>query len=506
MSGICKDFPGVRALDAMQLEVLPGEVHAVVGENGAGKSTLMHILAGVYQPDAGRIEFAGHSDVRIADEQAAQKLGIAIVYQERSLFDALSVAENIFAGRQPVRLGNWIDSGAMASRARQLLQKVGLDVHPNAPLSSLSPAEQQLVEIAKALSLDARLIIFDEPTAALTEGETKTLFAVICSLQKAGTAVIYISHRLEEIFAIANRVTVLKDGRWQGTLPIAEATPANLVRRMVGRELANLSRATPINNKNQGKAPALEVRGLSDATSRHQKRTTLANISFEVHSDEVVVLAGLAGAGRTETALSIFGARPFRTGNLLLNGRAAHIRSVPQAIAAGIGYLPEDRKQAGLFLEMSIAHNMAAASLKQFGSIISSEAAIGRTAKEYCQRLGIACHSTDQSVRSLSGGNQQKVLLAKWLLVGPRVLIVDEPTRGVDVGAKAQVHRLLFDLAERGTAVLVISSDLPEVLTLGDRVIVMAQGRIAGQLSRADATEERIVHLASGMAATAHSS
>jgi ABC-type sugar transport system ATPase subunit len=504
MTGICKDFPGVRALDAMQLEVTEGEVHAVVGENGAGKSTLMHILAGVYQPDAGRVDFAGHSDVRINDEQAAQKLGIAIVYQERSLFDSLSLAENIFAGRQPVRFGNWIDSAAMAASARHLLSQVGLDVHPHAPLSSLSPAEQQLVEIAKALSLNARLIIFDEPTAALTEAETKTLFAVIRSLQKAGTAVIYISHRLEEIFSIAGRVTVLKDGRWQGTLPIAEATPADLVRRMVGRDLTKLSRAASTTSDQQATASALEVRGLSDAPSRRQRRTTLTDISFEVHSGEVVVLAGLAGAGRTETALSIFGARPIRIGSVLMNGRPVRIRSVPAAIAAGIGYLPEDRKQAGLFLEMSIAHNIAAASLPRFGRLVTSERAMGRAAEIYCQRLGIACHGTRQAVRSLSGGNQQKVLLAKWLLVDPRVLIVDEPTRGVDVGAKAEVHRLLFELAERGTAVLVISSDLPEVLTLADRVIVMAQGRIAGQLGRDEATEERIVHLASGIAVAGH--
>ncbi len=504
MTGICKDFPGVCALDGMQLEVRAGEVHAVVGENGAGKSTLMHILAGVYQPDAGRIDFAGHDDVRIADEQAAQRMGIAIVYQERSLFDSLSVAENIFAGRQPVQIGNWIDSGAMAATAGELLKQVGLEVHPDAPLASLSPAEQQLVEIAKALSLNARLIIFDEPTAAITEAETKTLFAVIRSLQKAGTAVIYISHRLEEIFLLAVRVTVLKDGRWQGTLPIAEATPSELVRRMVGRELANVSRAALEASENQATAPAIEVRGLSDAPARRQRRTTLSNISFQVRSGEVVVLAGLAGAGRTETALSIFGARPYRSGSVLIHGQPTRIRNVPDAIAAGIGYLPEDRKQAGLFLDMSIAHNMAAATLRRFGMIVTSEREIGRAAETYCQRLGIACHSTRQVVRSLSGGNQQKVLLAKWLLVEPRVLIVDEPTRGVDVGAKAQVHRLLFDLADHGTAVLVISSDLPEVLTLADRVIVMAQGRIAGQLSRDEATEERIVHLASGMAAAAH--
>jgi ABC-type sugar transport system ATPase subunit len=462
----------------------------------------MHILAGVYQPGAGRIDFAGQSDVRIADEQAAQRLGIAIVYQERSLFDSLSVAENIFAGRQPVRFGNWVDTGAMAEAARRLLRQVGLDVHPHAPLASLSPAEQQLVEIAKALSLNARLIIFDEPTAALTEAETKTLFSVIRSLQKAGTAVIYISHRLEEIFLIADRVTVLKDGRWQGTLPVAEATPGELVRRMVGRELANVFRARTAGGERRAEAPALEVRELSDAPSARRSRIALADISFDVKRGEVVVLAGLAGAGRTETALSIFGARPLHTGRVRLNGRPVRIRGVPQAIAAGIGYLPEDRKQAGLFLEMSIAQNMAAASLQRFGGLVTSERAIDRAAEDFKRRLGISCHSIRQSVKSLSGGNQQKVLLAKWLLVEPRVLIVDEPTRGVDVGAKAEVHRLLFDLAERGTAVLVISSDLPEVLTLADRVIVMAQGRIAGELSRSEATEEGIVHLASG---TSHS-
>lgn len=376
MTGIGKWFPGVKALDEMRLEVRAGEVHAVVGENGAGKSTLMHILAGVYQPEAGRIDFAGRENVQIVDEQAAQRLGIAIVYQERSLFDSLSVAENIFAGRQPVRLGGWIDRRKMEADSRQLLARVGLNVHPAAGLGSLSPAQQQLVEIAKALSLDARLIIFDEPTAALTEAETTTLFAVIRSLRKAGAAVIYISHRLEEIFALADRVTVLKDGRWQGTLPIAEATPQELIRRMVGRDVSGTRRVPPDRAGTRSVPTAmLEIQGLSDAS-------LLRDVSFQVRTGEIVVLAGLAGAGRTETALSIFGARPFSKGRVLIDGRPARIRSVADAIAAGIGYLPEDRKQAGLFLEMSIAQNVAVAGLVRFGSVITSERAVESAAEE----------------------------------------------------------------------------------------------------------------------------
>jgi ribose transport system ATP-binding protein len=505
MSGIGKRFPGVRALDDMQLEVRAGEVHAIVGENGAGKSTLMHILAGVYQPDAGRIDFAGRADVRIVDEQDAQRLGIAIVYQERSLFDSLTVAENIFAGRQPASFAGWIDRRTMERGARGLLTKVGLDVHPATPLSELSPAQQQLVEIAKALSLDARLIIFDEPTAALTETETHTLFGVIRSLQAVDKAVIYISHRLEEIFSIADRVTVLKDGRWQGTIPAREATPHELVRRMVGRELVSIRRGKSPTEPSKRTVPAtLDVQGLTDPPGRKASGARLRNVSLQVQAGEIVALAGLAGAGRTETALAIFGARAFASGHIAVAGQIRNIRCVPDAIAAGIGYLPEDRKQAGLFLDMSIAHNMAAAGLARFGELITRRYALEQTAEDYRAQLRIACRSIRQPVRSLSGGNQQKVLLAKWLIVEPRVLIVDEPTRGVDVGGKAEVHRLLIELAERGTAVLVISSELPEVLTIADRIIVMAQGRIAGELSRAEASEEQIVHLASGTSAGNH--
>jgi ABC-type sugar transport system ATPase subunit len=386
-----------------------------------------------------------------------------------------------------VRLRQWIDRRKMEADARRLFDQVGLRVSPAALLSALSPAEQQLVEIAKALSLDARLIIFDEPTAALTQGETETLFGVIRSLRKDGAAVIYISHRLEEIFALADRVTVLKDGRWQGTLPIAEATPRELVRRMVGREVAGTVRTPAEAGATTKSPPALQVRQLSD--------DLLSDISLEVHSGEIVALAGLADAGRSEVALSIFGARP-SGGEVLISGRPLEPRTIPRAIAAGIGYLPADRKQAGLFLEMSVAQNVAAAGLDRFGRLVTSGRRMETAAEDYRRKLGIVCQSVRQTVRSLSGGNQQKVLLARWLLVEPRVLIVDEPTRGVDVGAKAEVHKLLIELASRGTAVLVISSDLPEVLALADRVVVMARGHIVGELGRAEATEEQVMHLA----------
>ncbi len=496
MTNISKRFPGVRALDDVQLMVRSSEVHAVVGENGAGKSTLMHILAGVHQPDTGRIDVSGQKEVKITEERTAQHLGIAIVYQERSLFESLSVAENIFAGRQPVRGGVWIDRHHMLSESRRLLAEVNLAVDPATLLIALSPAEQQLVEIAKALSLNAQLIIFDEPTAALTEFETKTLFAVIRSLRSEGKAVIYISHRLDEVFELADRVTVLKDGRWQATLDIPDTDREDLVRRMVGRDLGYTARRKPtVSGAMQTVEPALEVQHLADR--QRGIGTMLRDVSFRVAAGEIVVLAGLAGAGRTETAMSIFGARPYSSGRVLVGDRQRRIRCVPDAIRAGIGYMPEDRKLAGLFLDMSIAHNIAVTGLSLFGRFLTNQRKLNRAADSFRKRLNIASSSVQQSVRSLSGGSQQKVLLAKWLLVEPRVLIVDEPTRGVDVGAKVEVHQLLVELAARGTAVVVISSDLTEVLALGERIMVMACGRIVGEMSRAEATEERIVHLAS---------
>ncbi|HKS38410.1 MAG TPA: sugar ABC transporter ATP-binding protein [Verrucomicrobiae bacterium] len=496
LHGIHKRFPGVHALKGVQLEVRPGEVHALVGENGAGKSTLMHILAGVYPPDDGTIDFNGRTNVAVANEHAAQQLGIAIVFQERSLFSTLSVAENIFAARQPIRRLGRIDRRKLFASAEALLKQVGLEhVRPQTLLSDLSPAQQQMVEIAKALSLNARLMIFDEPTAALTETETRALFRVIGQLRQAGVGVIYISHRLEEIFEIADRVTVLKDGEWQGTFAVSETNPDQLVSRMVGRELALHQRHTAVVSEDRN--ILFEVSGLNDAESFRSTRPYLREIHLTVRSGEIVVLAGLAGAGRTELALSLFGVRPRASGEIRIGGKAVVIRSPAEAIAAGIGYASEDRKEAGLFLDMTMAQNVVAAKLREFGSWWFDDRRGRGVAEDFRQRLRIATPGVGRIVRLLSGGNQQKVVLSKWLLVNPKVLIVDEPTRGIDVGAKSDVHRLLRELASKGTAVIVISSDLPEVLSVADRVLVMREGRIAGELNGAEATEEAVLRLAS---------
>jgi ABC-type sugar transport system ATPase subunit len=495
---IVKHFPGVKALDGVDLEVCRGEVHALVGENGAGKSTLMHILAGVIAPDAGQIDFAGSENVRITSEHAAQRLGISIVFQERSLFGDLSIAENIFAGRQPTLALGHIDRRRLFAETRRLLERVRLDADPRTPLRRLSPAGQQMVEIAKALSLDAQLLILDEPTAALTDSETQTLFAVISQATREHRAVIYISHRLNEVFQIANRVTILKDGKWQAMRPIDQTSPDDLVRRMVGRELPVDTAVAASAPRLSNRSPILEVRRLSDKQKAAHRRPLLNNISFDAHTGEILAFAGLAGAGRSETALAIFGARKNTTGQIRVDGKATRIRSPRDAVRLGIGYLSEDRKESGLFLSMSLAANIAAANLRRFGNWWLSRRHIRRTATDYRRQLRIASPSIDVPVVHLSGGNQQNALIARWLLLEPKVLIVDEPTRGIDVGVKAEVYTLLRSLAQQGTAVIVISSDLPEVLTLADRILVMREGRIVGELSRADASEEAILHLASG--------
>jgi ABC-type sugar transport system ATPase subunit len=494
MRGIRKRFGGVQALNGVALEVRAGEVHALVGENGAGKSTLMHILAGVHQPDEGRIDFAGNENVVLANEHAAQQCGIAIVFQERSLFSSLNVAENIFAGRQPVSGWGRIKRKELYDQTRVLLREVGLTCDAAMRLSDLSAAEQQMVEIAKALSLKAKLIIFDEPTAALTDTETTALFRVIADLKRRGVAVIYISHRLEEIFKIAERVTVLKDGAGQGTFEVAVITPDGLITLMVGRALS-FHRAETVDMR---ESPVmLEVRNLSDSSLETEVKTVLREISFNVRRGEIVALAGLCGAGRTELALSIFGARPRHSGEVLVGGQRVEIRSPADAIAAGLAYVPEDRKEAGLFLDMTIAQNTAAGGLKEFGAWWFNDAKSHVQAEEFRKKLRITSYGVKQVVQSLSGGNQQKVVLAKWLLIRPKVLIVDEPTRGIDVGAKSEVHNLIRDRARTGTAILVISSDLPEVLALADHIVVMREGRIAGELTRAEASEEKIMQYAS---------
>jgi rhamnose transport system ATP-binding protein len=491
---IHKRFPGVHALKGVDLEVRRGEVHALVGENGAGKSTLMLTLAGVHRPDAGHVTFDGVTSSGFADEKAAQAAGVAIVFQERSLFGPLTVAENVFAGRQPTTRLGAIDRRRLRAESEALLARVGLAVDPDAPVEHLSPVQQQLVEIAKALSLNAKLLILDEPTAALTPAETATLFDVVAGLKRQGVAVVYISHRLEEVFRIADRVTVLKDGEGQGTFPVAAVTLTDLVRRMVGRDV-EFDR--PADRAVDPAAPVvLDIRDLHDERPG-DGRVQLRDIRFAVRAGEILGLAGLVGAGRTEAALAIFGARPGSVAEVFVGGRPVRIRSPRDAIAAGIGYVPEDRKEAGLFLDMSIARNVAAAALGRFGSWRFSDRRQDEVADDYRRSLGIVSRGGAEPVRALSGGNQQKVLLARWLLVGPKVLIVDEPTRGVDVGAKREVHGLLFALARRGTAVVVISSDLPEVIALADRVLVLRQGRPTGELDRDGLTEENVIRLAS---------
>jgi ABC-type sugar transport system ATPase subunit len=490
LRGVHKRFPGVHALKGVNLDVRRGEVHAVVGENGAGKSTLMQILAGVYLPDEGEVTFDGVTRI-FATEREAQAAGVAIVFQERSLFGPLSVAENVFAGRQPGAVGV-IDFRRLHADTARLLERVGLNVDPAAAVETLSPGEQQLVEIAKALSLDAQLLILDEPTAALTPAETATLFAVVRGLKSQGVAVVYISHRLQEVFELADRVTVLKDGEGQGTYPVAEVTPQRLVRMMVGRDVEFERR--PVGDP--GERVVLEVRGLTDTDPTG--RVKLNDVSFTVRAGEIVGLGGLVGAGRTETALGVFGGRPGCVGEVRVNGKPVLIRSPQDAIAAGIGYVPEDRKDAGLFLDMGVSANVAAATLR---GVVLNDAAHEQTAAGYREKLRIASRGGDEPVRALSGGNQQKVLLARWLEVNPAVLIVDEPTRGVDVGAKREVHAVLFELARKGTAVVVISSDLPELLALTDRVVVLRAGRVAGELDRDEMSEEAVIRLSSGVAA-----
>ncbi len=483
---LAKSFHGVAALEGINFDLQAGEVHAVAGENGAGKSTLMHLLAGVHRPDAGVIELDGYGPVQIADEDHAQRLGIAIVYQERSLFNLLSVAENLFVNHPPVNSFGVINRRRHYQAAGELLERVELNVDPHLPLGRLSPAEQQMVEIAKALSFESRIFILDEPTAALTVPETRTLFRIIRQLKQRGVGIVYISHRLEEIFEIADRVSVLKDGAMQGTWKTADVTPEMLIAKMVGRERLEVPHRQPA--VRAGNMPKLAVRNICDRK--------LKGVSFEVFAGEILGMAGLAGAGRTETAMSIFGCRPVRAGEVIVDGQRLDIRSPQGPMAAGIGYLPEDRKELGLFLRMTIAENVAAARLDYFGGWRLSGGRMEAVARGFVDRLRIVTPGVSAPVGSLSGGNQQKVLLARWLLRDPQVLIVDEPTRGVDVGAKAEIHRILRELADRGAAIIVISSELPEILAVSDRVLVMREGKVAAILDRAAASEEAILRFA----------
>ena len=471
----------MQALLGVDLDLRAGEVHAVVGENGAGKSTLMKIVAGVYRPDSGSIRLGGVPILNESPRQALER-GISMIHQELNLAPNLSVAENVFLGRAPTR-GGLIDWRRLYADVEALADRLGIDLDVRARVDELSVARQQMVEIAKALSLDARVIIMDEPTSALTERETEALFDIIARLKSNGVAVVYISHRLDEIFRVADRVTVLRDGRLVGTLPIAQATQPQLIGMMVGRELTTLF---PKESVEIGD-PFLEVRHL-------RRKGALEDISFVLRRREILGLAGLVGAGRTELVRVLFGADPLDGGEILLEGRPVRIRRPRDAIRLGMGFVTEDRKLQGLVLGMNVRENETLASLAQVSKLGFLNLGRERTlAARLVEQLGVRTPSVEQEVANLSGGNQQKVVIAKWLATRARILILDEPTRGIDVGAKAEVHALMSRLASQGVSILMISSELPEILGMSDRILVMRQGRLSGEFTRDQASQEAIL-------------
>jgi ribose transport system ATP-binding protein len=486
MRDITKDFPGVRALDRVTFEARAGEVHALVGENGAGKSTLMKILAGALPADSGEIVLEGRP-AHITSPLRAQELGIGMIYQDFNLVPYLTVAENIFLGREPRRALWLVDRGRLLRDAEAILQRLGVPLDPRRPVNQLSVAQQQMVEIAKAVSSDAKTIAMDEPSATLTENELRHLFALIRSLRDAGHSVIYISHRLEEIFEIADRVTVLRDGRHIATRGIAEVDTGQVIHMMVGRPLTAKipKQAARVGDE------VLRVEGLSGGPVRE--------VSFSVRAGEIVGLTGLVGAGRSEVARLVFGADPKRAGRILLDGAPVNLASPAAAIAHGIGFVTEDRKRQGLVLGLPVRENVTLAELERLSALGFVRRDLERAeVRRVVDRLRIRTPSIEQLVRNLSGGNQQKVALAKWLLTRSRVLFFDEPTRGIDVGAKVEIYQIMNDLARRGVAMVMITSELPEALGMSDRLLVMREGRLVAELARAQATQEIIMAYATG--------
>ncbi|MEE1843398.1 MULTISPECIES: sugar ABC transporter ATP-binding protein [unclassified Streptomyces] len=488
LRNVSKSFGAVRALHDVSLTLRPGEVHALAGENGAGKSTLIKTLAGVHRPDSGQLLLDG-TPVAFHGPADARDAGIAVIYQEPALFPDLSIAENIFMGRQPRRRLGRIDHRAVRGATGALMRRLGVGLDPERPARGLSIADQQIVEIAKALSFDARVLIMDEPTAALTGAETARLFSVVRTLRDEGAAVLFISHRLDEIFELCGRVTTLRDGRLIASEPLAGLTADALVRRMVGRDLDDLY---PKQDATVGEV-ALSVRRLT-------REGAFRDVSFEVRRGEIVALAGLVGAGRTEVAQAVFGVDRVDAGEVRVDGTVLRPGSPTAAMAAGLALVPEDRRQRGLVMEMSIERNIGLTGLGELRRHGLVRRALERDrAADWALRLRLTYHRLADSVGVLSGGNQQKVVLAKWLATGPSVLVVDEPTRGIDVGTKAEVHRLLSASAADGLAVLMISSDLPEVIGMADRVLVMREGRLVAELPRGSATEETVLAAAAGL-------
>ena len=486
LEGITKTFPGVNALSDVSFDVLPGEVHALMGENGAGKSTLMKVLSGVYLPDGGAIRLSG-VEQRFRSPRDAQDAGIRMIYQELTVLPNLDIGRNILLGREPQRAGV-IDRKALYAQAREILQSLNLQLDPRTPLERLSIGQRQMVEIARAVAAKPSVIVMDEPTSSLGRSEDEALFALIATLKARGVAIVYISHRMEEVFALADRITVLKDGQFVGTRMVSDVNEAVLIEMMIGRKLEKPVRHSVKRSANR----VLEVRRLSGGPR-------VKDVSFVLHRGEVLGLAGLVGAGRTETARMIFGADRRSRGEILLEGKRVSFSTPGEAIQHGVMYVPEDRKTLGLIVMHSVRQNMALPSLPRLSKLgIIDERAVSVLTDEYIARLNVRTPSSRQITELLSGGNQQKVVLAKWLAMRPRVLILDEPTRGIDVNAKAEVFALVREVAALGVSVLLISSETPEVLRESDRIVVFHEGRVAGELEAASATEAAVVSLAFG--------
>jgi len=487
LTGISKRFGAVQALTDVDLALFANEVHALVGENGAGKSTLVKILAGIHHPDAGRIQLSGE-DLVLSGPAAARDLGIAVIHQHPNLFPDLTVAENVFVGRLPRNGVRGVDWGELNRTAQRLFENLGVKQSVSVPVRGLSVADQQLVEIAKSLSLDARVLVMDEPTASLSSHEVERLFTIIRQLRGRGVAILFVDHRMEEVFEIADRVSVLRDGRHVITAAINELNPADAIRHMVGRRLETLF---PKEQATIGEI-ALEVRGLT-------RRGVFSNASFQVRRGEILGLAGLVGAGRTEIARVLFGIDRADAGEVLVAGKHAEIKSPKDAMRLGIVYVPEDRHEQGLVLDFSIAANVSLPIVERLSRLLVVDRAQERQiATDYSKQLQVRSTGVEQAASGLSGGNQQKVVIAKWLATKPTVLLLDEPTQGVDIGAKAEVHRIISQLAGQGMAIVLISSELLEVLGMADRIVVLHEGRVAAEFARDDATQERVMAAATG--------
>ncbi|MFF2446637.1 sugar ABC transporter ATP-binding protein [Neobacillus sp. NPDC058068] len=488
MKGISKAFPGVQALSNVDLELNSGEVHALLGENGAGKSTLMKILTGIYQKDEGSIVYQG-KEIAVPDTKTAQGLGISIIHQELNLAPDLTVAQNIFIGREPKKGFNlFLDEKQLNVNTQKLFDRLNINLNPREKVENLSVAKQQMVEIAKALSFDSKVLVMDEPTAALTESEIDSLFTMIRKLRNARVGIIYISHRMEELKKITDRVTVMRDGTYVGTVNTDEATIDQIISMMVGRQIYQNQKPEI---KVESKEKVLEVKNLT-------RGSTIKNVSFELHKGEILGFAGLMGAGRTEVARAIFGADPIDSGEIFIKGKKVQMKRPFDAVQNGIGYLSEDRKQYGLMLEMDVKANVAIAAMQDYVNMgFMNGSKINHQAAEMVESLKIKTPSVNQLVKNLSGGNQQKVVIGKWLTRDSEILIFDEPTRGIDIGAKDEIYKLLNNLAEQGKSIIMISSELPEILRMSHRVIVMCEGRITGKLKNDEhISQESIMTLA----------